>query len=234
MNSGIQDALNLAWKLALVCQGHCGAELLDSYEAERRPVAEMITRSGDAAEHSHTLTDPAERRLRDEALRAVFADSTLRHQEVIAEAELDIDYGDSPIVMGDSDAALRPGQRLPDTIPARLTSGEEYLLHDLTNRVGHTALLIIDPSARGGALAQVSSLVGSSSPTALIESTIEVTARLDGDEPQAGRGPNAADPAVDGITLLAVRPDGYIGLRADRHHLEALTAYQSILGWCPR
>ena len=92
MNSGLQDAFNLAWKLALVCQGHCAPALLDSYEAERRPVAEMITASGDAVEHAQTVTDPAERRARDETLRAVFADPTSRHHEAIAEAELDIDY----------------------------------------------------------------------------------------------------------------------------------------------
>ncbi len=40
MNSGIQDAQNLAWKLALVLRGQAGEHLLDSYEAERRPVAE--------------------------------------------------------------------------------------------------------------------------------------------------------------------------------------------------
>ena len=54
MNSGLQDAFNLAWKLALVCQGHCTAALLDSYEAERRPVAEKITASGDEFEHVKT------------------------------------------------------------------------------------------------------------------------------------------------------------------------------------
>ncbi len=40
MNSGIQDADNLAWKLALVLRGGADDALLDSYEAERRPVAE--------------------------------------------------------------------------------------------------------------------------------------------------------------------------------------------------
>ncbi len=40
MNSGIQDAHNLAWKLAFVLTGRAGARLLDSYESERRPVAE--------------------------------------------------------------------------------------------------------------------------------------------------------------------------------------------------
>jgi hypothetical protein len=47
------------------------------------------------------VIDPAERRARDEALRMVFADPDSRHHEAVAEAELDIDYGGSPIVMGD-------------------------------------------------------------------------------------------------------------------------------------
>jgi putative polyketide hydroxylase len=41
MNSGIADAYNLAWKLAAVIQGRAGAALLDSYEEERRPMAEI-------------------------------------------------------------------------------------------------------------------------------------------------------------------------------------------------
>jgi 2-polyprenyl-6-methoxyphenol hydroxylase-like FAD-dependent oxidoreductase len=40
-NTGIQDAHNLAWKLALVLNGTAGASLLDTYEAERLPVAEL-------------------------------------------------------------------------------------------------------------------------------------------------------------------------------------------------
>jgi 2-polyprenyl-6-methoxyphenol hydroxylase-like FAD-dependent oxidoreductase len=41
MNTGIQDVHNLAWKLAAVLSGQAGDDLLDSYEAERRPVAEF-------------------------------------------------------------------------------------------------------------------------------------------------------------------------------------------------
>lgn len=37
-NAGVQDAHNLAWKLALVLRGQAGPALLDTYEAERRPV----------------------------------------------------------------------------------------------------------------------------------------------------------------------------------------------------
>jgi len=40
MNSGIQDAHNLAWKLRFVFDGHAGPALLDTYDQERRPVAE--------------------------------------------------------------------------------------------------------------------------------------------------------------------------------------------------
>jgi hypothetical protein len=40
MNSGIQDAHNLAWKLKLVLDGRAGAGLLDTYDMERRPIAE--------------------------------------------------------------------------------------------------------------------------------------------------------------------------------------------------
>ncbi|PIK72721.1 monooxygenase, partial [Methylobacterium frigidaeris] len=51
MNTGIQDAYNLAWKLALVLRGVSPASLLDSYEAERRPVgADVVARTRKASE----------------------------------------------------------------------------------------------------------------------------------------------------------------------------------------
>ena len=50
MNTGLQDAFNLGWMLALVCRGQAGDGILDSYEAERRPVAldrrRMLDQSG--------------------------------------------------------------------------------------------------------------------------------------------------------------------------------------------
>jgi hypothetical protein len=47
MNTGLQDAYNLAWKLALVVSGAAGASLLDSYEAERIPVARRLLSTTD-------------------------------------------------------------------------------------------------------------------------------------------------------------------------------------------
>jgi 2-polyprenyl-6-methoxyphenol hydroxylase-like FAD-dependent oxidoreductase len=49
MNTGLQDAYNLAWKLALIADGRAGAGLLDSYAAEREPVAERLLASTDRA-----------------------------------------------------------------------------------------------------------------------------------------------------------------------------------------
>ncbi|TJZ51873.1 FAD-dependent oxidoreductase [Streptomyces piniterrae] len=44
MNTGLQDAANLSWKLAAVLQGHAPAGLLDSYQAERHPVGKLVLR----------------------------------------------------------------------------------------------------------------------------------------------------------------------------------------------
>jgi 2-polyprenyl-6-methoxyphenol hydroxylase-like FAD-dependent oxidoreductase len=49
MNTGLQDAYNLAWKLALVLEGRAGDELLDTYEVERKAVAERLLGTTDRA-----------------------------------------------------------------------------------------------------------------------------------------------------------------------------------------
>jgi 2-polyprenyl-6-methoxyphenol hydroxylase-like FAD-dependent oxidoreductase len=70
MNCCMQDAFNLGWKLALVLKGHAKRELLDTYEAERRPVAEQViwaasslhdifmTHGKDIAQRKRTMFDP--------------------------------------------------------------------------------------------------------------------------------------------------------------------------------
>ncbi len=228
MNTGLQDAFNLAWKLALVCRGLAAPEMLDSYERERRPVAERVAASGDEVEHAQTLTDLTERRLRDQSLRAVFADPNTRHHEAIAEAELDIDYGDSPIVMGDDHPVLGPGQRLPDTIGVRLAGGIRGL-HELAHHAGHTALLVGEASAPDDDVARLADAIRARSD-GLIEATVVLTTRSGDRHGWAWLEPTAADAwGVGEITLLVVRPDGHIGLRADRDHLAALDAYRARL-----
>jgi 2-polyprenyl-6-methoxyphenol hydroxylase-like FAD-dependent oxidoreductase len=231
MNTGLQDAENLAWKLALVCRGYCDPVLLDSYEAERHPVAEMVTASGDAADLAQMVIDPAERRARDEALRAMCAAPGLRHHEAVAEAELDIDYGASPIVMGDKHNGLAPGQRLPDTIEVSLAGGRACMLHELAKRTGHTALLIGGSSVHKEALARVDDAIRAQSlASVIIEEIVVIAAGSDDQSPYARvTSTTAGELGISEITLLVIRPDGYIGLRSDRNHVEDLTAYQRLL-----
>jgi 2-polyprenyl-6-methoxyphenol hydroxylase-like FAD-dependent oxidoreductase len=231
MNAGLQDAVNLAWKLALVYQGAAEPSLLDSYQAERRPIAEMVTQSGDVTEHNQTLTDPTERDARDQELSAALSESTARHPEVIAEAELNVNYAGSPIVTGDIDSHLAPGQRLPDTISVTPSNSVPCRLHQLTHRAGHTLVLLGGESARGPALgdllAELQSLV--------VDSPLFAAAFGFGTRPDQASGVGHFDQldadllGIRDITLLVVRPDGYLGLRAERDHLRALEGYRALL-----
>ena len=231
MNSGLQDAFNLAWKLALVHHGATDPTLLDSYEAERRPVAEMITQSGDVAEHAQTLTDPTERDSRDQAIKAMLADSKARHHEVVAEAELNVDYARSPIVYGDAISTPGPGERLPSMIQVQRSDGQPCRLHELAHRAGHTLMLLGSPTAHGPALVELhTALQELTANSPLFEAAIALSTQLD-PRNQIGRlEPVGADLlGIKGTTLLVVRPDGYIGLRSDRDHLSALERYRKLL-----
>jgi len=186
MNTGLQDAFNLGWKLALVCRGEAGAGLLDTYEAERRPVAQQVVSSGADVELAHAMTDPAERAARDAELRRMLADPDLLHHEAAAASELDRSYPRSRAVAGDDNELLAPGVLLPDT-PQRL--------HELTHVPGHTLLVLGGPQADP---ARVRRLV--TELDAAVGTTDDAVAL------QLG---------VSDVTILVVRPDRYIGLRDD-------------------
>lgn len=71
MNTGILEAHNLAWKLALVERGLAHPDLLDTYEAERRPLAAEVIRKVERTRKSYALRNPLARGLRDIGLRLV-------------------------------------------------------------------------------------------------------------------------------------------------------------------
>ena len=231
MNCGLQDAVNLAWKLALVYHGAAEPTLLDSYEAERRPAAEMVATSGDAAEASLTLTEPAAREARDNTIRADLSEPTARHNEVAAETEMNLNYSASPIVFGDGNLHLAPGQRLPAAIPVWLSDKVPCRLHQLTHRAGHT-LVVVSVSRSISPLAELfDSLKDIVAGSPLFEAAIAFSTHP-GQADGIGRIESAAAAdslGVDDTTLLAVRPDGYVGLRSDRDHLRALERYSAIL-----
>ena len=176
----------------------------------------MITASGEKFEQAQNLTDPAERRARDEALQAVFADPTSRHHEAIAEAELDIDYRNSPIVLGDSHAALTPGQRLPDTLEVRLKGGEICLLHELANCTGHTALLIGGMSADPQTLINIKNSIQARNASVVDAAHVLMVRSENYDSCHRLSTDSASQLGIDNVTLLVIRPDGHVGMRRSR------------------
>ena len=217
MNCGLQDAANLAWKLALVHHGAASPALLDSYGSERKPVAERITRSGDATEQAHGLQGNDERTGRDRAIAAMLADPVARQHEVVAETEMNVSYAGSTITTGGGDLPLAAGQRLPTTIALPPGGGTAHL-HELTHRCGHTLLLLADAHADPAAIATLQAqLEDDAAGSPLVEAVVGL--QLD----------DAAKLGLGRLTLLAVRPDGFIGLRADRDHRGALRRYGELV-----
>jgi hypothetical protein len=70
LNSGIRDAANLAWRLALVAKDAAPPDLLDDYVSERRDQAETIVRESVGMGGIICMTDPEEATRRDELIRA--------------------------------------------------------------------------------------------------------------------------------------------------------------------
>jgi hypothetical protein len=159
----------------------------------------------------------------------VFSDPQTRHHEAIAEAELDVEYGGSPIVGGDAHPALAPGHRLPDTIGIRL-DGAIVGMHALAHRAGHTAILVGEASVPDDELARLADAIRAGGDDALVGETVVLTTRSGDRHGWGWLEPSAAERlGIGEATLLVVRPDGHVGLRADRDHVAALASYQSLL-----
>ena len=92
MNTGIQDAANLAWKLGLVVRGMAPGSLLDSYERERRPVAKGVVSTTDRLTRLATVRSPLFRRLRNALLPIAGRAGRLPRRLAENLSELDIAY----------------------------------------------------------------------------------------------------------------------------------------------
>jgi 3-(3-hydroxy-phenyl)propionate hydroxylase len=145
-NSGIQDAENLAWKLAAVLKGDAGPALIDSYERERMQAAD------ENIAHSTRTTDfmaphsAAERSLRDAVL--ALARKTEFARRMINSGRLSTaTVHDSPLSTLDADAfggSARLGAPIPDA-PLRSRDGRER--HLVENVPGEFTLLYVKDGA---------------------------------------------------------------------------------------
>jgi 2-polyprenyl-6-methoxyphenol hydroxylase-like FAD-dependent oxidoreductase len=231
MNTGIQDAWNLAWKLALVARGTAVAGLLDSYEAERWPVGRRLLRYTDRAFTLFTRAISGGRlatRLRRvvvaRLLPRIFASSRLRAYLFHLVSQLGIRYRNSPAVTeGEPRLGVGPkaGDRFPDA-KIEHNGRETYLQQELAGASLHLVLCGAsdgwDPSqaaeitARHSGLVVIHYLTARSTPDVLVEASSQVLSRL-------GVGCDQ-----DSAQYL-VRPDGHVAFRCAKRDLGAVTRY---------
>jgi 2-polyprenyl-6-methoxyphenol hydroxylase-like FAD-dependent oxidoreductase len=125
-NTSVDDVSNLGWKLAAACQGWCGAALLASYEAERKPVAQRNTSFARAmADSIGKIELPMELEsdgAAGAAARAALGERLHRHATTefeIPGIHLGVFYGESSVVAGDGSPAPRDDWHsyTPNAIP---------------------------------------------------------------------------------------------------------------------
>lgn len=130
MNTGLGDAENLAWKLALVAQGHAGETLLDSYEAERRPVAEAVVRTVGGIDKLLLAKNPVIAAMRDHVLFPVVNLPFVQRRIWRAASQLGITYRNGPLAQRPDNRGdgLQSGDRVPD-LQCRRRDGTVTRLH---------------------------------------------------------------------------------------------------------
>ena len=129
MNTGMQDAFNLAWKLSLVIGGVAKPSLLDSYSVERSAVGDQVLSNAGRMTEVAIMRNPIAQGLRNAVVKFAFGFPQLGHAAANTLAELDIGYPDSPLTVKgahhskETKAGKRwPARLPPDTSQARFTA----------------------------------------------------------------------------------------------------------------
>jgi len=127
MNTGMQDAFNLAWKLSLVIGGVAKPSLLDSYSPERSAVGDQVLRNAGRMTDAAVMRNPIAQGLRNAVVKFAFGFPQLGHRAANTLAELDIGYPESPLTVAGAHHAQgkKAGERWPDRLPAE-TGGARF------------------------------------------------------------------------------------------------------------
>ncbi|TKD09552.1 FAD-dependent monooxygenase [Polyangium fumosum] len=244
MNMGIQDAYNLAWKLALVARGVGKDALLDSYEAERRPVAEETLRFTDVStrglQTALTMKSPLTIGIRNHLMSFVTSLGFVKERAGRTVSQIEVAYPKSPAVAQDQSSlwSIRltgaderpglsdwihfgdgpaPGARVPD-----MPVGSDTL-HNLICGAHHTLLCFDGAAATNEGYERLGRIVdaararlGERVRAYVIVPGSEVPAALPADVPVL------LDPdgelhrrfGARSECIYMVRPDGYVGYRS--------------------
>jgi 2-polyprenyl-6-methoxyphenol hydroxylase-like FAD-dependent oxidoreductase len=231
MNTGIQDAWNLGWKLALVDQGVADEALLDSYQPERWPIGRLVLRFTDRATALATADTPVVRVIRTQMaprfLAIVLRLPRLRAFGFRTVSQLRINYRGSPAV-DEGEPGLRRGPRAGDRLPDAhiIEDGRERRLHDAVATPIYQ-LLLCGPAAswdddqlahlseRYAGLVAVHRIAREATAGVLLDDRGEAFARL----------------GVEHAAHYLVRPDGHIAYRSGATGLDGLERY--LARWLP-
>jgi putative polyketide hydroxylase len=196
-NTGIHDAHNLAWKLALVLSGKADPALLDSYDTERRFVAER-TLGQALARLAAWFNDPSKRLPAPEPIAddlAVIFGQRYPAGALIAERDGSSDAFEDPRT-----PSGRPGTRAPHIVIER--HGMRTPIHDT---FGNTFTLLVGPDGHGWA--DAAAALGRRGP-------VELQAiRIGGDATDVD-GAFEKTYGIDPDGAVLVRPDGFIAWRS--------------------
>ena len=228
MNTGIQDAWNLGWKLAMVSRGVADARLLNSYHSERWPVGRTLLRATDrvfgffaSAVTSGGSVTPLRRVMVRRVVAPVLSSPRVRAFAFHFVSQLGIRYRKSPAV-AEGEPRLSKGPRAGDRLPdARvLRDGESAYLQQVLSSP-HLHLLLCGPVAAWSKvdvmkLAEgfpdvlaINYLTREDSDGALVDSSGEAFSRL----------------GVDQNATYVIRPDGHVGFRCGGTDLRGPAAY---------
>jgi 4,5-epoxidase len=195
MNTGLGDAENLAWKLALVVRGRAGEALLDTYEAERRPIATEVLRSTSAMTGLVVGDNPVARWVRDHLFVPLLDRSFVQRMIWEQASQLKVSYRHGPLGQTRPEslawagrAAPRIGDRVPDIACVRDDGTPTRLHAELGGRWAY-----LRPRTAAGTDKQLTALdrLGAEAVTLL--------------------GPR--DPR--GVLAMLVRPDGHLAWRGN-------------------
>lgn len=237
MNTGIQDAFNLGWKLALAAQGRAAPGLLDTYETERQPVARAVLRGTDIGTRLLLGANPAGRGFREYVLPVVTALGPVRERLLAVVSELMIGYRHSPLSVDAPDeddgrlrlercGGLRAGVRIPDA-ELQGRDGRPVRLFECFSR-GWMMLLFAGETGASEQPREIarlaSQMVGNAVEVYLIAQTMPTedtgTAVLLDPVGELDRTFGAGE----GLVAL-VRPDGYLGYRGRPDQAGELASY---------
>ncbi|MBP0594598.1 FAD-dependent monooxygenase [Paraburkholderia sp. LEh10] len=117
MNTGIQEAFNLGWKLARVLKGDAPDRLLDTYHLERHPIERDVLRQTSFATHMAEADHGPLKLLRERVIPALAAFGPLRDAARLTVSELSVQYRRSPLTLERVlDGGPRAGERAPDAL----------------------------------------------------------------------------------------------------------------------